>query len=178
VNKQRITLVVHLLFFAIWGVWLLNAHRGGQTIWLETIPVDPRDYISGHYVALVYKVNNPEVSSCADLIKQWKESNAGGTIYVRLKKSSKTLVSVEGTVNLWTAVSCQTTKPKQSPKKMWIRTTFDSSSWRVRLRFGIEKFFVPETSPLRYARSGQVVAKVSVNDSFDARILDLVKLKL
>ena len=43
--------------------------------------------------------------------------------------------------------------------------------------YGIERFYVPENSELRDARSGSVVAKVAINDASEPRLVDLVSFR-
>ncbi|MCK5358303.1 MAG: GDYXXLXY domain-containing protein, partial [Elusimicrobiales bacterium] len=59
-NKLKLILIIQLIFFTGWGIYLLTSvDPNASDIYLETEPVDPRDMISGTYVALSYKISNP-----------------------------------------------------------------------------------------------------------------------
>lgn len=168
-SKLRIVLAIHILFFATWGAFLLTSHRSAKTVWLETEPVDPRDYLSGHYVALNFSMNR--MSSV-----QPREA-PGSVIYVRLEESQRTATTNQGVVHFWEAAEWSAIAPKPGTSKIWMRGTVTDRTWGgQQYEFGIERFFVSEGSPLRNARSGDVVAEVQVNKEFQPRITRLVKL--
>jgi hypothetical protein len=56
------------------------------------------------------------------------------------------------------------------------QTAVPSWGGAAQVVYGIERFFVAETSPQRQARSGTVVAKIRVNRRHIARIEALVEL--
>src|SRR6185436_20888926 len=51
-----VALAAQVLFFSAWGARLLTSHRDVGIVWLATEPVDPRDLLSGNYVALRYPI--------------------------------------------------------------------------------------------------------------------------
>ena len=53
-SALKAALAAQVGFFAVWGAQLLWAHNQAEVVLLETEPVDPRDWISGHYVQLRY----------------------------------------------------------------------------------------------------------------------------
>lgn len=141
----HLTLLGQVLFFTAWGVQLLIAHRESEIVILETNPVDPRDLLSGHYVALTYPVNS--IDGCP----------AGRTLWVRLEQ--------EGGV--WRRREC---RDERGTDGLWLRGKRRGHA----VVFGIERYYVGEENPLRYAQSGQVRAKVAVSRSGAARLLELV----
>jgi len=159
-------LVAHLAFFGGWGGWLLYSHQKADTVWLETAPVDPRDLLSGHFVALQYPIQRPTGANCASLI-----ANPGKVIYVRLEDSlQKRKTREDGVVNVWNATACAAEGDAHAAG-VWIRGRIVSQRWGSSLpEFGIERFYVNEDSPLRVARSGQVIARVKVNRHGQGRI--------
>lgn len=161
----RAALYVQLAFFAGWGAYLLTSHQGGKVLWLETAPVDPRDLISGHYVALSYPINQPAASDCPGFLSK------PGRVWVRLRPSGRRIETAEGPVEAWDAVECASAP--RSDGEVWASASIERG-WRNRAIFGIERFYVNENSPLRTAQSGQVVAKVSSNGR-ELRILDLIR---
>jgi len=164
----RLALAAQLLFFTGWGGQLLTSHRGADSVWLETEPVDPRDFLSGHYVALRFPIGRPAGKGCAVRAAAPREA-----VYVQLVPSGRTVASSEGPVEIWEAGTCRTDPPPSTTDDRWIVGTPERSTVRT-LSYGIERFYVSETSPLRSARSGQVIAKVALNATFRPRILDLV----
>jgi uncharacterized membrane-anchored protein len=166
IRLMRLVLLAQTLFFAAWGAALLRSHRIADVVWLATIPVDPRDLLSGHYVALRYPIESPP--------EPGEEDGAGSpTVYVRLAPSEEAVPTREGLVRVWTAVACRRRRPDVAPGERWI---VGQRGDRERVVYGIERFYVPEGSPLRRARSGDVVAKVAIA-AFVPRIVDLVEVE-
>lgn len=174
---MRGVLAVQVAFFAIWGRSLLTAYEPGSgppgrvaTVWLATEPVDPRDLLAGNFVALRYAMTDPAKAGCATPL-------APGTVYVALATSGKKVATAEGKVELSEAAGCRSDAPPDDDGRTWITARRDQAPGHDRLVYGIERMYVSETSPLRNARSGDVVAKVAVNESFAPRILALVPTK-
>ena len=165
----RATLVAQLAFFAAWGAHLLTSHDDAKTVWLATEPVDPRDLLSGHYVALRYRTGALATTGCKE-----PENDAATTVYVRLETTGETMNTKQGPVSISGAVACQEGRPAASAGEHWITGQLDARRGRREVSYGIERFYVPETSALRVARSGSFVAKVALSDTFEARIVDLV----
>ena len=160
----RLALLAQLAFFAIWGGLLLSSHRVAETVWLETSPFDPRDLLAGHYVALAYPLENEARDLCSDARTKDAER-----VYVRLEHGGGAYTD-QGFVPLSRPVACQSARPAEG-SGVWIeghRRPPDS-----RIRFGLERFYVPEDSPLRHVRSGDVVAEVAINPSWEPRLLAL-----
>jgi uncharacterized membrane-anchored protein len=164
---------VQLAFFAAWGGYLLTSHRDAHVLWLETVPVDPRDLLSGHFVALRYQIALSDAAGCATL----RDAGRATTVYVRLEPRGATAATTEGPVVLSTAVACQAERPAPAPGGQWIAGELGAEQARGEIVYGIERFYVPETSPLRTVRSGQVVAKVMINDAYRPRLVDLVPVR-
>ncbi len=161
----RLVLLGHLLFFGLWGTYLLTSHRDAEEIWLETLPVDPRDLLAGHYVDLRFQALTPQnFSDCRTI-------NAPQVVYLRLAPDGPELRTREGPKRMWLARECRKGGTVPPEKGTWVRGTAEQKG---DFHFGIERFYVSETSFLREARSGEVVAKVSVNQRNEARILELV----
>ncbi|MFH1018618.1 MAG: GDYXXLXY domain-containing protein [Pseudomonadota bacterium] len=165
----RYVLLAHVLFFGLWGGYLLTSHQDASVIWLETSPIDPRDLLSGHFVALRFeKLENPAVQGCLP-------TTPSVPLFVRLEPSARTIPTVDGPKEAWIPVECRIGSVPESDTRIWMRG-FRSLPGN-RLNYGIDRFYVPETSALRQARSGQVIAGISINRRRDARITDLLRLK-
>lgn len=163
----RWVLALQLLFFAAWGGSLLTSHRIAETVWLETEPVDPRDLLSGHYVALRYALSESAHRLCTFEPKD----DSARAVYLRLKRDSP-VMTMDGPVQISRAVECRTDAPPQA-NGTWIAGARAAGPGRSRITFGIERYYVAEDSPLRTATSGDVVAKIAINDAHEPRVIDL-----
>ncbi len=166
-NKLKIVLGLQLLFFAAWGGCLLSSRSTpSQEFYLETSPVDPRDLISGTYVALNYEITTPRAGNCSRVMR------SAGSMYVRLEDRGKTANTEQGPVPVYEATDCSAAAPAGPG---WVRAAAQPSFGRPAARYGIEKFFLSENDPRKDARSGSVLAKVKIDGSRRLVLLDLVK---
>ena len=165
-SKLRIVLLAQLAFFAAWGGWLLSSRNSDSPeFYLETAPVDPRDLISGTYVALTYDISRPTAGSCA-------RNDKFGPVFVKLEHRGK-LVNIEsGPVPVHEAVDCSA-NPPQEPG--WVSASLQHTFGGMNAVYGIEKFFLNENDPRKDAVSGTVVAKVKIGHGRRLDLLDLVK---
>jgi hypothetical protein len=163
----RMVLAIQVVFFALWGGRLLTSHRDVATVWLATEPVDPRDLLSGHYVALQYRIAAPEHTGCALPI-------AAGAVYLQLAPIAEPLSTGAGEIQLWEPVACRLGRPVPGADEVWLAGRIEATQGRTRLLYGIERMYVGERNPLRDARSGSVVAEVAINDAFEPRLVGLV----
>lgn len=107
----------------------------GEVVWLRTAPVDPRDLFRGDYVQLDYEIARPTAA-------QWQAVQSAAeaprqTVYANLA------VDADGLAQL---VSLSLDKPAQGP---FIRGRIGRQvqrDWRHRgrVKYGIEKYFVPQ----------------------------------
>lgn len=165
-NKLRIALGVQLLFFAAWGGWLLSSRNSDSAeFYLETVPVDPRDLISGTYVALTYDISSPRAGSCSYRDKF-------GAAFVKLEDRGKTATTEAGPVPVYEATDCSD-NPPQEPG--WVSASMQHSFGGMAAIYGIEKFFLNENDPRKDALSGSVIAKVKIGHGRKLVLLDLVK---
>ncbi len=165
-SKLRIALIAQLVFFAAWGGWLLSSRNADSPeFYLETAPVDPRDLISGTYVALTYDISRPTAGNCP-AFKNF------GPVFVKLENLGK-LVSIEsGPVPVYAAVDCSA-NPPQEPG--WVSASLQHGFGGMTALYGIERFFLNENDPRKDAVSGTVVAKVKIGHGRRLDLLDLVK---
>lgn len=162
----RVALAAQLLFFAGWGARLLTSHRDAGIVWLATEPIDPRDLLSGHYVALHYAIAAAAFGAC-----EVPAHERGGTIvWIALAPTGAPIETTVGPVVPSEAVGCRLAPPEDGTG-VWIMGRLDVDG---RVIYGIERMFVPEDDPRREARSGSVVAQVALNDRFEPRLVDLV----
>jgi hypothetical protein len=160
--KLRILLYSQVACFLAWGIYLLLAQSGGRIIWLDTKPVDPRDLFSGHYVQLSYPAQDLGKMNC---------TFPDGEFFVKFVPAGNAVHTAQGDVRLSEPQSCAMNKDSDG---VWGR----ARAWSILpVDYGIGRFYLSETSPLLSARSGNVVAKISVAPNGDMRIIDLVPKK-
>lgn len=165
----RWVLLAQIVFFAVWGGFLATSHRVAREVWLRTGPVDPRDLLAGHYVALTY----PLIQSAEELCDSVRPRNSPGPVYVRLAPRPEPVLTTEGPVTVSHGVECRADPPR-GDAGTWIAGERRPQPATRRIQFGIERFYVPEASPLRHVPSGQTVARIALNDAHMPRIVDLV----
>ncbi|HAN03651.1 MAG TPA: hypothetical protein DCW72_02275 [Elusimicrobia bacterium] len=165
-SKLRIILLAQLAFFGAWGGWLLSSRNADSPeFYLETAPVDPRDLISGTYVALTYDISRPTAGDCRDF------SNFG-PVFVKLEHRGGTANTADGPVPVYEAVDCSA-NPPQEPG--WAAASLQHGFGGMTALYGIERFFLNENDPRKDAVSGTVVAKVKIGHGRRLDLLDLVK---
>jgi len=160
-------LAAQLVFFAGWGAYLVTSHAGAPVVWLETEPVDPRDLLSGHYVALRYPISTVPGTGC-----ELGEDAGTKMIYVRVQDQGRRLQTAQGEVAIAEPVACTAQRPAPGADERWIAGRLTRRNDLI--EYGIERFYVGEDSALRRARSGSVVAQVAVGFDMKARIVALV----
>jgi uncharacterized membrane-anchored protein len=148
--------------------------RTGQTVLLETAPVDPWEVFRGQYVQLSYKISQLSENEVAMTGMPFKSRQQ---VHVTLKK---------GDTGFWNAVSVSDTKPRAAQGEVimlarvqWVMDTsgkLDGGERKVFLHYGIEQFYIPEGqgSTLEGNRAGLAVqARV---DAFGRAAIDKVLL--
>ncbi|MBI3299024.1 MAG: GDYXXLXY domain-containing protein [Elusimicrobia bacterium] len=163
----RLVLLAQLAFFALWAGLLIGAPRQDVgDIYLETEPVDPRDLLSGTYVALSYPIGNAR--TCSGLPGSFRR----GTVYVSLSDKGRRAATPSGQVVVHEADGCALEKPRSG---VWARGNLAEGRGGRRVVFGIERFFLNENDPLKDARSGSVLAQVRPDRYGGLRLNALVR---
>ncbi len=153
----RVTAVVLLLSTALaWIIWeRMGLLQSGREVLLQSVPVDPRDLLRGDYVILSYdfsRIDTRELPTHSP-----RPFGRNDRAFLRLKRADD---------GFWRAVSLNARKPQNlSPDEAviaaWVHRVH--APWKkkrhpdeppeapcqgvcqiVYLRFGIEKYFVPE----------------------------------
>ena len=133
-NKKLILIGVSFLWIAVAVGLIISKQyimRTGKTVILETLPVDPRDFLRGDYVVLNYKI------STIDLQKVSSEKS-----YYR--RNEKIYVELEPKERLWEVKAVKTKKPVSADAvyiKAKVKYCYNK---KVGLNYGIESYFVPE----------------------------------
>lgn len=131
-----VQLIIVLGFFA----QRMYTFRVGREVILTTRAVDPRDLIRGQYVNLRYEIGLIP----AGMVEE-KKIIAGDTVFVSLQRDDYTGVYHVAVVNK--------TPPKDF--QLFIRGTAHSgliddprNGYSLRVGYGIERYFIPATTPV------------------------------
>jgi len=137
---KRLLIVLAVLFqlgALMWMAWNReDILRNGQSVELETAPVDPRDIFRGDYVRLDYRLSTLPGGLARDGLKE-KGGDRGERIYTVLRR-------VEDRVE---AVEVSDRKPEQGLylrgrlTRAWKPTRRDEA---LRIKYGIEQYFVEQ----------------------------------
>jgi uncharacterized membrane-anchored protein len=110
----------------------------GRTIYLRTVPVDPRDFFRGDYVRLRYKISRIDKEYFRDgLLTETKSEIKGKQVYVVLKVDDNDLASI---------VYVTDKKPAKGQLYIRGRCDYDYYNWHVYINvlYGIEAYFVEQ----------------------------------
>lgn len=167
-KNLRIVLAAQLFIFIAWGGWLLSSRNTvAAEFYLETQPVDPRDLISGTFVALSYPIAAMQAGNCPAL--------AGSRVFfVKLEDRGRTAATESGPAPIYEATDCAKEAP--AGEANWARgESVHGFTGLSSALYGIERFYLNEDNPLKDARSGSVLSKVKIDRSRRLVLLDLVK---
>jgi uncharacterized membrane-anchored protein len=110
----------------------------GLPVMLKTAPVDPWDPLRGEYVTLRYEISQLEEGKVTMTASSYRR---GETVWVLLQPEGQ----------YWNAIMVADRRPLTSTEQIAVRGTveeydpgFNGHPRQVRLRYGIEQFYVPE----------------------------------
>lgn len=133
-NKKLIFVAVSFLWIALAvGLIISKQHiiRTGKTVLLETVPVDPRDFLRGDYVILRYKISTIDLQQIQSEKSYYGQ---GERVYVKLEPKEK----------FWEARAVKTKRPV-SDNGVYIKARVKYCyNKKLDLNYGIESYFVPE----------------------------------
>ncbi|HLQ94229.1 MAG TPA: GDYXXLXY domain-containing protein [Xanthobacteraceae bacterium] len=132
--------IIQVALIAMMVVDRARVLRDGTEVTLATRPVDPRDFLRGDYVVLNYEIS----SLPAGTLKDTPSSGKGTVVYVKAEPKG----------NVYAAVSVHKEPVAVTGNEVLIRGRAsggatcgpDNMSFceDLRLRFGIESYFVPQ----------------------------------
>lgn len=133
--KKKLTVaLIGLLWVAIAAGMIVSKQRTlrtGKAVVLETVPVDPRDFLRGDYVVLRYKISSLDLNQIKSKKSQYRP---GEIIYVELEPKGK----------LWEA-SAIYEKQGDVVNRMFIKGKVKYHyNNKIEVNYGIESYFVPE----------------------------------
>ena len=133
-NKKIIIVIIGFLWVVIAVGMVLSKQqtlRTGKTVVLETVPVDPRDFLRGDYVVLRYKLSSLDMNQIKSIKSYYRH---GESIYVELKPKGK----------FWEATAIYEKKGDTINGlfiKGKVKYYYDK---KLEANYGIESYFVPE----------------------------------
>ncbi|WP_052487871.1 GDYXXLXY domain-containing protein [Gordoniibacillus kamchatkensis] len=158
-GKYRLKLLIALI--AAQALFLVGiasssyaAGRLGQEIRIRTAPVDPRDVMYGDYIVLSYDISRLDKSL-------WREGGdipkRGETVYVLLKQSA-------ANGGIYEAAGAFRSKPAAGSGEAVLKGRVDYSfDNRIRVRYGLEKYYVAEHQGKELEKkAGAMIAVVAV----------------
>lgn len=165
-NKRRNILLLILVglqagFFLSWSIieYSRLSDPKAQDILVKTMPVDPRDFISGNYFILHYKFNDHWrfKKRPKDIFRK----RGGTTIYAVLEKDGEYYVPSYITYN----------KPKKIKDDQVVIK--GQKAKRSGLEYGIEKYFINEGTKEPHPRRDKIEALLTIGKDFSPRIKKL-----
>jgi uncharacterized membrane-anchored protein len=109
-------------------IWVLST---GRTLEMEIVPVDPYNVLSGYYARLGYSISDPASFPSHEALED------GDTVYAVMERDA------DGS---WRPLEIMEELPRGlTPDRIALKGSVDKSSWRTRIHYGIETFYVPET---------------------------------
>lgn len=186
-NRLKIAAVSQLVFFAAWAIWLaINAGRPSAVFWLETMPVDPRDFLSGNYVQLDYAIEKPEEESCKNF-DRWGYKNK--KIAVRLVPDKEIRLADGETATAYHAAECYSGTDSYA-EKIFASSGEEKSAWiQAKGAHGINRringylsydnlnrYYMNENDKKLDIRSGRAAVQVQKNKNGSLKIIRLEEL--
>ncbi|RSK37383.1 GDYXXLXY domain-containing protein [Hymenobacter metallilatus] len=133
----------------------------GRTLWLSTQPVDPRDLLYGDYLNLRYQINELPGGL-------WR-----GSTPPRRQQAAYVLLTPRPN-GTFEAIGIFPERPATSGQQAVLRGSVQAI-WRrgLRLRYGLERYYVPETMSRKLSRRQPLRVQISVAPWGQARITGL-----
>ena len=130
----------------------------GRSIWIRTQPIDPRDLLYGDYLNLRYQIG--EVSGGL-----WR-----GPQQPRRQQAAYVLLS-PGPDSTYSVVGVYPERPSPTGQQAVLRGSVQAI-WRrgLRLRYGLERYYVPETMSRRLSQRRSLRVRISIAPWGQARI--------
>ncbi len=159
-----------------WIVWdRVDLLANGREITMKVVPVDPRDLFRGDYVILGYELSPINHDTKTD-----------GPLPGRLYKGRAIYVTIAPDAdNAWKPVRFDTAYPETvAPEQAVLKGRVEhiyggraSGKYRIRVRYGIESYFVPEGTGVpieKLVREKKVEALVAVGSDGDVALKALL----
>jgi len=160
-NTIKFFLVVILQIIILIG--LLIYHIGktkGRKIFLRVGSVDPLSPIRGRYISLYY----PDISSIEIYKFDYSSVKIGDVVYVKLQKVNK----------IWKIKKDSKISKKKPKGGIYIKGIVEFCRYsRVRLKYGIESYFIPEEYAKEFKWGKENYVEVSIDENGTAALVKL-----
>ncbi|MEW6012358.1 MAG: GDYXXLXY domain-containing protein [Elusimicrobiota bacterium] len=171
-NKLKLTLLIQILFFAVFGGWLyINREKYIMEFYLKTIPVDPRDYLSGTYVDLRFK---SEETALKCLTGKTQKGVYHYQAYLKFEPTQEKFKDKNGKEYFFHEVADCSLTPIY--EKNWIKAqiyTYDNKT-SVTITRG-DRFYMNENDPRKNIPSDKTAVKVRILRDKTLGIIDLIE---
>ncbi|HCG77563.1 MAG: hypothetical protein COZ37_05675 [bacterium (Candidatus Ratteibacteria) CG_4_10_14_3_um_filter_41_18] len=127
-------IIIQLIFLGGMALFHTLEFSRATKILLETEPVDPFSVFRGRYINLNYKISTIPATLFKDCIPRSLESN--DYVYVVLKKKEK----------FWEPIAAYKNRPENTNFTFLRGKVYYSYSHNIRIKYGIESFFLSEES--------------------------------
>lgn len=161
-----------VLGYMVWD--RVNLLRNGREITLDVVPVDPRSLFRGDYVRLGYDITRLDSKLLPEADAKAANQRRGGLVYVTL---------TQGTDGKWQPTAVRRALVAAHPANEVVLKARYEHAWAfwgtapVTVRYGIERFYVPEGRGLdleKDAREKRLSVVVAVDKSGNAAIKRLL----
>ncbi|MEW5951647.1 MAG: GDYXXLXY domain-containing protein [Elusimicrobiota bacterium] len=170
--KLKILLLLQLIFFAVMGGWFyLNREKYIAEFWLETVPADPRDYISGTYNELRY-AQESKAQECLSEIYDKKTYKYSA--YLEFGPSEKKFELKDGGSGYFYEIKNCSFEKKEG--KYWILTEISYRNSKIVPIFP-HKFFLNENDERKKISSGKAAVKFRILKNKKLGLIDLKETK-
>lgn len=169
-NNKRILFLLALiapLILLVSMTWKpLNTLKAGETILLETVPVDPRDILYGDYVFLQFAIEEFTTEAIdSELLKKLNSKNSGKiTVYALLERQEGALYGLQKVTQ---------NKPSEGlflkGSMHYYGTSDDYINNFYYADFLPDRFYVAENTGMELedlSRQGQLLAEMKVHNGF------------
>jgi uncharacterized membrane-anchored protein len=159
--KPRLGFILIIIFQVLilvgWTGYNEISIASGQTVVLQTVPVDPMDLFRGEYVQLSYTIST---------IRDIPGASA-------LKNGDKAYVHLEQDGDVWEAIEVSTTRHDDWDIFITGKVT---RLWnnQATIEYGIESYFVPEGKGPEIERARDLKGRVAINGAGQAFIKELI----
>ena len=162
-NWVRWVLLFHILFFAGFTLQEEWLRRDAHTIYLETIPVDPRDLWSGQYMTLRYQIENDP------LLKNPSEKMG---ILLTPTKEIQTSAGLRSVYTLADVRPAKDVSEGTAGNSVWVIGDVGNGS----IHLGINRFYFNEkrVEEMGELRPDEFLVEISVSAKGVMRVKDLI----
>lgn len=173
-TKYILAVSVQVLVILIIIIFKYSILSGGSAVYLEILPVDPRDPLRGDYVTFQY-----EISNLNRYLFNYQPKN-GDIVYIPLVQRGSYWIAQSGISNDESAMTGKLFikgrvvsggMTNLSNSKLYNENNFDA---KIGVKYGIEEYFIPEGIGRNFSFFNKnVKGKVMIDDHGNAVIQEI-----